>query len=199
MFDAVEDQHRDHELNNQLPYRRNTAMVQKIKKILFTSDLSEDSVQVFQHTVGLAFQTGASIVLLHVIDNTASDNQKRVSYLIDSETYERIRQEGQEAAKNVLIGKQKSLPIIQNAMREHYGKASDQITGPDQQVVIDAIHVLYGNPAEKIVEVADTFDCDLIAMGYHKKGSILKALAGRAEKGVMRKSRKPLLLVPLES
>jgi nucleotide-binding universal stress UspA family protein len=174
-------------------------MVQQIKKILFTSDLSEGSIEVFEQTVGLAFQTGASITMLHVIDNATSENQKRVSYLIDAETYERIRREGQEMAKNALIGKQKSLPIIQNAMRECYGKTCDKIVGSDKPIVIDSIQVMYGYPAEKILETADILDCDLIAMGYHKKGSILRALAGRAEKGVMKKSKKPLFLVPLDS
>jgi nucleotide-binding universal stress UspA family protein len=173
-------------------------MAKKIKKILFTSDLSEESVEVFQHTVGLAFQTGASITMVHVIDTVTSENQKRISYLIDSETYERIRQEGQETAKNVLIGKQKSLPMIQNAMREHYEKTSDKMFGADEQITIDAIHVVYGNPAEKILEIAETSNCDLITMGYHKRGSILRALTGRAEKNVMQKSTKPLLLVPLD-
>ncbi len=173
-------------------------MVEQIKKILFTSDLSEQSMEVFEQTVGLAFQTGASLTLLHVIDNATSENQKRVSYMIDNETYERIRREGQEFAKNALIGKQKSLPVIQKAMQEHYGKRSETLGGPEDTVAIDQIQVMYGNPAEKIVEVAETLDFDLIAMGYHKKGSILRALAGRAEKGVMRKSKKPLFLVPLD-
>lgn len=172
-------------------------MAEPIKKILFTSDLSKESIEVFEQTVGLAFQTGASITLLHVIDNLTSDNQKRVSYFIDSELYERIRREGQETAQKALIGKQKSLPVIQQAMQEHYVKTSEKVSGSGNPVTIDSIQVLYGNPAEKILEVAELSQCDLIAMGYHKKGSIFRALAGRAEKGVMKRSKKPLFLVPL--
>lgn len=174
-------------------------MVQRIKRILFTSDLSEESITVFEQTVGLAFQTGASITLLHVIDNTTSATQKSItSYFIDSETYEKIRKEGQETAKQALIGKQKSLPLIQQTMQERYGKASEAVCEPGHPVEIDSIQVIYGDPAEKILEVADTLDCDLIALGYHKKGSIMRTLAGRAEKGVMKKSEKPLFLVPLD-
>jgi len=173
-------------------------MAEQIKKILFTSDLSEESVKVFEQTVGLAFQIGASITLLHVINSLTPDNQKRVGYFIDDETYEKIRQEGQEIAQKALIGKKKSLPIIRQAMEEHYVKSSKKVNEPDSPVTIDSIQVLYGNPAEKILEVADDAGCDLIAMGYHKKGSIFRALAGRAEKGVMKRSKKPLFLVPLE-
>lgn len=173
-------------------------MAEQIKKILFTSDLSEESVKVFEQTVGLAFQIGASITLLHVIDNATSENQKRVSYFIDTETYEKIRQEGKETAQKALIGKQRSLPVIQQAMEERYVKTSEQVCEPGSPVSIDTIQVIYGNPAEKILEVAEVTNCDLIAMGYHKKGSIFRALAGRAEKGVMKGSRKPLFMVPLE-
>ena len=174
-------------------------MIQQIKRILFTSDLSEASIQVFEQTVVLAYQAGASITMLHVIDSGTSENEKRMIHLIDPDIYEKIKHEGQETAKNLLIGKQKSLPIIQNALKELSDRTSDKICDPDNPVIIDDIHVVYGYPAEKILEVAETSGCDLIAMGYHQRGSILRALAGRAEKGVMKKSKIPLFLVPLES
>ena len=174
-------------------------MVDQIKKILFASDLTESSIEVFERTVALASQTGATITMLHVIEDGSSGSQNRMIHLIDSEAYERIRREGQEKVRNVLIGKQRTIPLIQNVLHELCEKTNDKVCGTDNPVLIDAIEVKYGNAAEAITELAETAGCDLIAMGYHKKGSILKALMGKAEKGVMQRSKKPLFLIPLES
>lgn len=174
-------------------------MVNHIKKILFATDLSKSSIDVFEQTVVLASQTGASIAMLHVIEDKSSASQNRMIHLVDSEVYEKIRKEGQDQVKNVLIGKQRSIPVIQKALSELCSETSEKVCGADNPVAIDAIEVTYGNAAEEIIKFAETAGCDVIAMGYYKKGSLLKALMGRAEKGVMAQSKKPLFLVPLES
>jgi nucleotide-binding universal stress UspA family protein len=175
-------------------------MVRQIKRILFTTDLSKSSIEVFEKTIALAAQTGAAITMLHVIEDGSSDVQNRTIHLVDRQAYEKIRNESRDIIKNVLIGKQKTIPLIQNALAELCDQTTGKICGESRPVVIDSIEVRFGNAANQIMEVADTLQCDLIAMGYFKKGSLLKALvSGSAGKSVMQQSKKPLFLVPLES
>jgi len=92
-------------------------MIHKINRILFSSDLSKGSVDVFEQTVALASQLEASIVMLHVIEDGSSTVQNRMIHLVDSAVYEKIRKENKEAVKNLLIGKRRTIPIIQNALK----------------------------------------------------------------------------------
>lgn len=175
-------------------------MAQPIERILFTTDLSEASVTVFEQTVSLASSLGASITMLHVIDDGSgsSGSQSRMVHLVDKQVYETIRQESRDMVKNLLIGKQRTIPVIQDALRKLCAQTSDKICGTDQAVAIDAIEVRYGNVADTIIEVFESAHCDLVVMGYRRKGSLLKAILGSPEKSVIKQSKKPIMLVPLE-
>lgn len=173
-------------------------MVHQIRRILYTTDLSESSIVVFEQTVTLAAQTGASIVLLHVIEDGSTSSQNRMIHLVDRQVYEKIRNESSDIVKNVLIGKQKTIPVIQNALKRLCEETTNKVCASDQPVVIDAIEVRYGNVAEAVVTVAEEAGCDLVAIGYYKKGSLLRSLMGSATSSVIKQSRKPLFLVPIE-
>jgi nucleotide-binding universal stress UspA family protein len=171
-------------------------MIHKIKRILFSSDLSKGSVDVFEQTIALASQLGASIVMLHVIEDGSSTVQNRMIHLVDSALYEKIRKENQEVIKNLLIGKRRTIPIIQNALKDLCDNTTDKLCA-EKPVPVDAIEVRFGNVAEAIIEVTESANCDMVAMGYYKKGSLLRTLVGSAGKSVMQQSHKPIFLVPL--
>ncbi len=171
-------------------------MAHPIRRILFTSDLSKSSIVVFEQTVMLALQLGASVTMLHVIEDGSSETQNRMIHLVDKEVYEKIRKDSQQQVKNTLIGKQKSIPVIRNALRDLCNDASCNICGDNQDVEINSIEVRYGNAAEIITEFAE--DVDLVVMGYHQRGSLLRSLIGSgAGKSVLKHSSKPIFLVPL--
>ena len=171
-------------------------MVQRINKILYTTDLSESAITVFEQAVILASQTGASIVLLHVIEDGSSGRINRTVHLVNREAYEQIRTQGLNMAKETLIGKRKTIPLIQHALEELCAQTTGKVCHHDHPVAIDGIEVHYGNAADIITQVADASGCDLIVMGYHRKGSILKALMGSSGKSVLAQSQKPVYLVP---
>lgn len=173
-------------------------MVRQIKKILFTTDLSKSAIEVFEQTVSLAVQTGASIVMLHVVEDGSAGSQNRTVHLVNKDDYEKIRNDKTDRVKNVLIGKVKSVPLIQNALQELSEQTKDKLDLFDTPVDIESIQVLYGNAADMIVKMAGITQCDLVVMGYHKKGSILKSMTGSAGKRVLKQTRIPLLLIPLD-
>jgi nucleotide-binding universal stress UspA family protein len=59
-----------------------------------------------------------------------------------------------------------------------------------------ALHQPTGAVAEEILNQADVLDADLIVMGTHGHGAMYTLLVGSATKGVLKHSRRPVLLVP---
>lgn len=57
------------------------------------------------------------------------------------------------------------------------------------------IHTPYGNPAEKILEVCQRQNIDLIAMSTHGRSGIGRWLLGSVAEKVLRHSEKPVLLL----
>lgn len=173
-------------------------MVRKIKKILFATDLSKSSIAIFEQTVVLASQTNASIVIVHVIEDGSKGVQNRMVHLVDHELYDKNRKESQDNVRNVLIGKQRLIPIVENALRELSDNTTDTICGQNNPVTIESIEVMYGNAAETITEIAESKNCDMIAMGYSKKGSLIKTLTGtRVGRNVIQESKIPVFLIPI--
>jgi nucleotide-binding universal stress UspA family protein len=59
-----------------------------------------------------------------------------------------------------------------------------------------SLHEPTGTVAEEILNQADVLDADLIVMGTHGHGAMYNLLVGSATKGVLKHSRRPVLLVP---
>jgi nucleotide-binding universal stress UspA family protein len=59
-----------------------------------------------------------------------------------------------------------------------------------------SLHEPSGTVAEEILNQADAIDADLIAMGTHGHGAMYNLLVGSTTKGVLKHSKRPVLLVP---
>lgn len=59
-----------------------------------------------------------------------------------------------------------------------------------------ALHQPTGTVAEEISNQAGVLNADLIVMGTHGHGAMYNLLVGSATKGVLKHSRRPVLLVP---
>jgi nucleotide-binding universal stress UspA family protein len=57
--------------------------------------------------------------------------------------------------------------------------------------------VVEGFPAEVILSKADELNCDVIIMGTHGKGVIQYTFLGSTSRRVLRRARKPVLIIPL--
>ena len=60
-----------------------------------------------------------------------------------------------------------------------------------------SIELCEGIPPDVILRKADEFNCDVIVMGTHGKGIIRNTLLGSSSKRVLRRTRKPVLIIPL--
>jgi nucleotide-binding universal stress UspA family protein len=65
-----------------------------------------------------------------------------------------------------------------------------------QEGIKVSLHEPTGKVAEEILNQADVLQADLIVMGTHGHGAMYNLLVGSATKGVLKHSRRPVLLVP---
>ncbi|MFO7494239.1 MAG: universal stress protein [Desulfobacterales bacterium] len=165
----------------------------EVKKILYATDLSESARRAFAYAVSLANLYQAKITFLHVMSEDPNLDSKLIGY-IDADKWEEIKRRNEEDARSILIGKQRS------SGRALIGEALGQFceaARAEQDFRMDEIVVKRGNPVDAILAQAEESNCDLIVMGTHGHGVIADAVMGSTARRVLRKSRKPVLVVRL--
>ena len=167
----------------------------EIKKILYTTDLSESALHAFAYAAFLANLSGATITMLHVLSDESDKELSIVAPYVTEEQWAQIKQRNYQQVRDALIGKKRdniAITEVLNTFSENVRAESDK-----RSFVTDEILVERGNPVEQILKTADTRNCDLIVMGSHGHGIIEEALIGSTARRVVRQSRKPVLVVRL--
>lgn len=172
-------------------------MISQINKILFTTDLSEGARALFQQTVYLAECYGASITLLHVIEDIPESSRMMIKEHLGKEAYAKLENEKETYARNVMIGKQKEAPMIEQVLNKLSEDARNG-SGPSKPVEIDKVLVTIGRIDEQICIEAGSNNCDLIVMGYHTRTALGDALLGGTVRRVIRNCKRQVHLVPVK-
>ena len=164
-----------------------------IKKILYATDLSDNARHVFAYAVSLAVKYSASITILHVVHEVPAFTDRSVANYIEADIWEQIKKRHLEDARQVLIGKRKEHLAIKEILDQFAEKvkSADEVSKFD----FDEVLVEIGNPVEVILEVAESRNCDIIVMGKTGQGFIEAALMGSTATRVVRRSKKPVLVV----
>ena len=163
----------------------------EIKKILYATDLSEDARYAFSYAVSLANTYSASITILHVLFNYPNVDSIIAPY-ISSENWEKIKKRTYEDARQTLIGKKREHIAIEEVLNKFTENA--KVDAPP--FITDEIIVKSGNPEDNIIEQAEERNCDIIVMGSHGHGFLENAITGSTTRRVVRRSSKPVLVVP---
>ena len=144
----------------------------KISKILLTSDLSEESLRAFGPVADLARERGASVELLHVVDDVpippAGAPLAPPLHAPDLES-------SVEAAKKKLVEQR-------------------EILGEDLEVETNVF--IAATPAEAICEHASRSGADIIAMSTHGRTGFRRFVLGSIAEGVVRHAHVPVLIFP---
>ena len=159
-------------------------MVTKIKKIFFLTDLSEQSQKELTYAASLADVYGASITVLHAFE-IQSPNAALIAsaYLGYTSTDE---------------FKEKREADLVDEIKSRIKQTCDDIgcQFPACRFSIDQIIVETGRTNDIILQHVKKNDFDMIVMGSHS--GIKDAILGGTAKKVIRYSRKPVLVVPLD-
>ena len=166
-----------------------------IKNILYATDLSENARYAFAYAISLANLYKANLLLLHVLSDVPDIIDKSIIGYISEDQWESIKESHVQEAKEALIGKRRDRAVIGEILDQFSEKAKADFG--DHAIPSDEIIVKKGNPVEVILETADENSCDLIVMGTHGRGSLVDAMMGSTARRVVRRSKKPVLVVRL--
>ena len=160
-------------------------MIPQIKRILYATDLSDNSAYVFRHAINAAKNNDARIIILHVLEPlSATTKTLTYSYLFEGQE-KKISEENIAHAKERI---EKGLKAFcENELKNDPG-FSDKV---------ESIELCVGFPAEEILRKVDELNCDAIMMGTHSKGAIRNTFLGSTAKRVLRRTRKPVFIIPL--
>jgi len=153
-------------------------MIPQIKKILFATDLSENSDYAFCYATHMAKRDEAKIVIFHAVEPLPS-------MMITFQDF--VHKAVQDRIKTIKERLQK------------FSQKVDARMGISSVEFVSNILVRMGHPVEEILKAADEETCDVIVMGTHGKGVLEETFLGSVSSSVLRRSRKPVFVVPLPS
>jgi nucleotide-binding universal stress UspA family protein len=170
-------------------------MVPEIKKILFATDLSKNSRHAFNYAVGAADSYGATITILHVMEELSPSTGTHLKSFIGEERWQELQESHEQEARQILIGKKKEGAMIREALHEFCKEAQKDLA--QCEIMTDDIIVARGNVVDEILAETQTRGCDLIVMGYRSRGKLEEAVMGSTTRRVLRRSSIPVFLVRL--
>ena len=158
------------------------AVIPEIRKILYATDLSENARYAFGYAVSLANRYGAGITILHVVESSPS-SQSLVTRVIGEEKWKEL-------------WKANEAEIIKT-IKERLENFCEEVTRevPECPFITDEIVVKIGNPVDEIMDLVETGDYDLVVVGAHGLGIIGGAMMGSVSRRVVRRSKKPVLVI----
>jgi nucleotide-binding universal stress UspA family protein len=148
-----------------------------LQKILVPTDLSDGSEAAFDYAVFLAKPFQAALDLLHVWEPPR---------YLEAETAVSL--------PGLYAG------TLSDVMQTRATHALDVFVAKHQNRGFPLTHrIEAGNPAERIVQVAESGGCDLIVMGTQGRSGLMHVLLGSVAEKVVRKARCPVVTVRARS
>ena len=144
----------------------------QIQKILLTSDLSEESKRAFGPVAALARDTGAAVVLLHVVEDVP------------------IAPHGAPLAPPM------HAPDLQDIVAAAKQKLESLKKELGAGLKVDAQVVTSTSPAEAIARFAKDQGCSLIALSTHGRTGFRRLVLGSVAEHVVRHAHVPVLVLP---
>jgi nucleotide-binding universal stress UspA family protein len=167
-------------------------MLPEIKKILYTTNLSDGTRPVLRFAIGLAKTHQAKLHLLHVIEPLSDSGRLLIETYMSKEVADQAEELGRtlhEESSRQLLAKMES--------RVHRFCEEELGASPNQLDFFGDVKIVSGSPAEVIVHEAESRAMDLIVVGSHTGSSFKTALLGSTARRVTLMSSKPVLLVPM--
>lgn len=162
-------------------------------KILYVTDLSENSRLAFPYAAALARKFHAALTVFHVVET--ENFEKYLSGYISEEMWEKLRLQDLQEARKVLIDRKRENSVIKDNL-DRICQESLRDTEQQGKIAYDIV-VRLGAPADRIVQEAEANGYDLIIIGNHGSRSVREALIGSTSRRVIANCRVPVLVVPL--
>ena len=163
-------------------------MLPQVKKILYATDLTENSSYAFYFAADLARKHDAKIVILHCIPSIPPAVYYEGGLALGNRTLKKIKD----------TEKEQDIDEIKRRLRDFCRRVESEISPPCVDLVSDVI-VKEGYAPEEILSTADAEGCDMIVLGTHGKGLLKQAFLGSVARSVLERTRKPVFIAPIPS
>jgi len=162
------------------------------KKILFTTDLSNNCSHAFTYAAYMATRYCGNITILHVLESVSESIESRLKGLLGEEKWEMLQSTHLHEARAALIGKKSTLSTIHKALNTF----SDSAQNDECKYVVENILIKEGNVVETILQTAKEEECDIIVIGSNKTMFTESNSLGRRTKSLLKRSRIPVMIIP---
>lgn len=158
---------------------------ERVNRILYSTDLSENANFAFGHAVRIANCYGAKITILCVLEDLPPNVLMIMQAFHGRDRWEEMQQGN----------RQEILQSIRKRIEAFCAEEARNL--PECPFIVDEILVETGHPVERILHHAEKRPCDVVVMGCRGHGLLKEALLGSTSHRVLRRSSKPVLVVPL--
>lgn len=173
-------------------------MIQKTDHILFASDLSTDMKEVFEHAAAFSTYSGASIIVLHVMEEASKSSEKLVRMAFGEALYQNLKTEQKTGARNLLTGKNVDALRIRHAIAGFLTEEDQAAPPMEEGSPIEKILVTESQSiAGEIVQTAVEEHCGAIVMGCKQQGLLAEAMGDNVVRKVLKRTSVPVFVVPL--
>jgi nucleotide-binding universal stress UspA family protein len=159
----------------------------KVKRILYPTDLSENAGYAFEHAVRMANCYAAKITALYVLEDLPPNVQLIMHAFHGRDRWEEMQQSNRDEI----------FQNIRNRIQAFCAEAASNL--PGCSFIVDDVIVETGHPVERILHHIDKIPCDMVVMGSRGQGLLKEAVLGSTSHRVLRRSPKPVLVVPAPS
>lgn len=166
-----------------------------IRKILYTTNLSETGRHAFAYAASLSKLYGAKLTVLHVVAEEPELDHRLVGYM-PKDLWEEIKNRDMTEAKEVLLGRKRDNSVIVGECVERYCSGIHMDSGEDAPVSYDVM-VKLGNPVREIVKVASEQGYDLIIAGRHRHSKLHEVIHRGTIRSLLDATSLPVLVVQI--
>ncbi|MDH3453916.1 MAG: universal stress protein [Desulfuromonadales bacterium] len=160
-------------------------MLPTYQNILIATDLTPNCVFAFKHAVMLARESKAKVHLLHVVPEVDAGFRSYVSAVMGSGILEKFEAQHEEEARAEI--RKELEEFTKEELADH----------PEDFKNIVSIQVLHGHAVSHILQEAERLNADVIVMGTHGKGALQHTFLGSVTEKVLRRSKRPVFVVPI--
>jgi len=160
-------------------------MIPEIKKILYTTDLSQNARYAFGYAASLANRYDAGITIFHVLEDLSPSGDSLVINMIGKEKWDEIRSRNEK----------KVIDTIKSKLAKFCDDVKEEL--PSCPFITDSIKVKIGKPVDEILQEVENNAYDLVVMGAHDQRVLEDALMGSVSRRVVRRCLTPVLVIRL--
>jgi nucleotide-binding universal stress UspA family protein len=157
----------------------------QIRRILFTTDLSENADQAFAYAVSLADAYKADVTVLHVFGKLPPNADLLLVSFLGYGSVDELHKKSEAQV----------MDRIKERIARHCGEAA--VRTPACRFKLDDVIVETGKASERILNHAHSGAFDALVMGSRGHGLVQEVLIGGTSRKVLRDCRIPVLIVPM--